>query len=64
MTNINTRGRGGLLRLIGGWLGLGKPGRTGLDLDLVELEGLDGYLMRDIGLFEADERPASRDIFQ
>lgn len=62
MTTIRTRGRGGLLRLIGGWLGRGKPERT--DLDLVELEGLDGYLMRDIGLSPTHERHTSRDIFQ
>lgn len=62
MTKIHTRGRGGLLRLIGGWLGRGKPRRTGLDLDLIELEGLDGYLMRDIGLLPTGKRPASRDL--
>ena len=62
MTTIRTRGRGGLLRLIGSWLGRGKPDRTGLDL--VELEGLDGYLMRDIGLRPARERQAGRDTFR
>lgn len=61
MTTIRTRGRGGLLRLIGSWLGRGKPERTGLDLDLIELEGLDGYLMRDIGLRPARERQADRE---
>ncbi len=62
MTIIHMRGHGRLRRLIGRWLGRGRPERP--DLDLIELEGLDGHLMRDIGLLPARDRIISRDVFR
>lgn len=59
MTTIRTRRRGGLLHFIGRWLAPRCPDT--IDIDLIEFEGLDGYLMRDIGLSRHHERDSDPD---
>ncbi|MGI0523874.1 hypothetical protein [Rhizobium giardinii] len=60
MTTIRTRGRGGLLRLVNRWLGREKPACE--EPGLLTLEGLNGHLMRDIGLSPHSDRYPHRDI--
>jgi hypothetical protein len=60
MTTIRNRGRGGLLRLVNRWLGRDRPACE--KPEFLTLEGLNGHLMRDIGLSLHSDRFPHRDV--